>query len=142
MSDAHLIKGVVVMKTEKDLATELGVKREVLKELRTEGLEGWQKQGNSIVWSEEGEHEVRNAIQKALLIEEMSEPLPEHKVEEFVITKLPVNTRLVICGDVYVRVKSNKNFRKGMTVRARPPAVSDSRCWVMVGRCPRWWGRY
>ena len=36
------------MKTEKELSEELGVERELLKQLRDEGLDGWRKEGNWI----------------------------------------------------------------------------------------------
>lgn len=127
------------MKKEKDLAMELGVEREMLKELRKE-LDGWEKQGNWVVWSPEGEHAVRNEIQKLMCIEELSEPLPVPETQDFVITKIPLNRKLLICGEVFVKVRDNKNFLKGMTVHARPP--TEGRSWIMVGRCPRWRGRY
>lgn len=140
MLSVHLTGERKIMKTEKELSEELGVEREMLKQLRDEGLDGWQKEGNWIVWTPEGEHGVRNAIQKLLCIEELSDPLPVPEPQDFVVTKIPLNRRLLICGEVYIKVKDNKNFLKGMTVHARPP--TEGRSWVMVGRCPRWRGRY
>lgn len=128
------------MKLEKELAEELGMERSILKELREEGLEGWEKKGNAIAWSEEGEHAVRNAIQKRMSIAELSKPLPVSEAQNFIVTGIPLNRRLLICGETYVRVKDNKNFLKGMTVHARPPV--EGRSWMMVGRCPRWRGKY
>lgn len=128
------------MKKEKELAEELGIERSVLKKFREDGMQGWEKQGNWVAWTPEGEHAVRNAIQKMLSIEELSEPLPVEEPQDFVVTGIPLNSRLLICGDVYVTVKSNRNFRKGMTVHARPP--TEGRSWIMVGRCPRWKGKY
>lgn len=128
------------MKLEKELAEELGVERSILKELREEGLTGWSKKGNAIAWNAEGEHAVRNAIQKRMSIAELSDPLPVSVPRDFIVTKIPLNRHLLICGETYVRVKDNKNFLKGMTVHARPPV--EGRSWVMVGRCPRWRGKY
>ena len=140
MSGVHRTVERNIMKKEKELAEELGVEREMLKEFRKSGLEGWVKQGNWVAWTPEGEHAVRNEIQKMMSIQELSEPLPVSEPQDFVITKIPINSRLIICGDVFVKVKNNKNFLKGMRVRARPP--TEGRSWVMVGRCLRWRGRY
>lgn len=128
------------MKTEKDLATELGIDREIMKGWRKDGLKGWEKHGNSIVWTEDGEHEIRNRIQREILAE-LSDPLPVEEPRELQITKVPLNPKLVICGEIYVRVHNNRNFLTGMMVNARPPA-DGSRVWVMLGRCPRWRGKY
>jgi hypothetical protein len=129
------------MKLEKDLATELGVDREILKDWRKKGLQGWEKKGNAIVWSSDGEHEIRNRIQREICVKDLGEPLPVPELQELKITKLPFNPKLVVCGETYVRVHNNRNFLIGMTVNARPPA-DGGRVWVMVGRCPRWRGKY
>jgi len=133
------------MKTEKELAIELGVDRKVLIKWRKEGIVStscWIKAGNTISYHAEGEHELRNVVQRALMVEELSDPLPVAKEpEEMEITGIPRNPRLILCGDRKVRVSLNKNFLIGMKVRARPSIDSES-IWVMVGRCPRWRGRY
>lgn len=130
------------MKTEKDLAEELGVDRNILRAWRTEGeVDDWEKRGNSICYNSDGEHKVRNLLQKQICVEELSAPLDPEEPQDMKITKIPLNPNLVICGDQYVRVKSNKNFLTGMSVKARPPATGG-RVWVMLGRCPRWRGRY
>lgn len=131
------------MKKEIELADELGVERSVLKEFRREGLEGWVKGGkvgNWVSWTEEGETRVRDRLKQEMDIEELPDPVPVPSPSEFIITKIPLNSRLVICGDVYVKVKDNKNFLKGMKLSARPPV--EGRSWVMVGRCPRYRGKY
>lgn len=103
--------------------------------------DSWTKDGNKVVYTEDGEHSLRNAIQKELASQALSDPLPEEKEQEFTVTKIPFNRTLLICGETKIRVNNNKNFMKGMKVRARPP-VGDSRVWVMLGRCPRWRGKY
>ena len=128
------------MKKEKELAEELGIEREILKEFRQQGVQGWEKQGNWVAWTEEGEHNVRNQLQKRMCIDELSDPLPLPESKEFIVSRIPLNSRLVICGDTYVTVKDNKNFIKGMKLNARPPR--EGRSWVLIGRCPRWRGRY
>lgn len=131
------------MKTEKELADELGINRKMLTEWRKEGLVSkWEKNGNTITYDSDGEHEVRNYLQNEISIKELSEPLPPpDEPREMVITKLPLNPRMVICGDVRVKVRENKNFIVGMKVNARP-SVDNEQVWVMVGRCPRWRGKY
>lgn len=44
--------------------------------------------------------------------------------------------------ELRVRVASNANFLPGMTLNALPPAKGGPDIWHMVGRCPRWRGRY
>ena len=131
------------MKTEIELCEELGMDRRIVRKIRENALSAtsWTKKGNAIVYTKDGEHALRNEIQKELCSEELSKPEPELVEQEFVVTHIPFNRSLLICGDTKVRVSSNKNFMKGMKVRARPPA-SDSRVWVMRGRCPRWRGKY
>ena len=131
------------MKTEKELSEELGMDRRVVREIRTNALSAssWTKEGNAIVYTEEGEHALRNQIQKELCSQELSDPEPEPVEREFVITRVPLNSTLLMCGDTKVRVSDNKNFMKGMVVKARPPA-GEGRVWVMKGRCPRWRGKY
>lgn len=133
------------MKSENDLAKELGVNRNILKKMRKDGTiatSSWVKVSNQIVYHEEGEDEVREILKSQLSADELSAPLPPpDEPKEMVITKLPLNPRMVICGDVRVKVRENKNFLIGMKVNARP-SMDNEQVWVMIGRCPRWRGRY
>jgi hypothetical protein len=132
------------MKTEKDLAEELGIDRNVLRAWRMDGTiatSSTVKMGNKIVYHEEGEEEVREKLKNEISVSEISEPLDTTQPQELEITQIPLNPKLVICGEIYVRVSSNKNFLKGMKVKARPPAT-EGRVWVMLGRTPRWRGRW
>ena len=95
-----------------------------------------------MMYDSDGEHAVRNVVQQELCVDELSEPLPDPVEEEMVVTSIPLNSRMVICGDVKVRVHSNLNFRKGMKLRARPPLTNESKLWVLVGRSPRWKGKW
>jgi len=142
-----------MMKSEIDLAQELGMERKIIRGIRQERLnaDAWTKLGNHIVYTETGEHALRNAIQLMLSAEELSEPLPVLSPQEFKICHIPLNPRLVIgvlvvdgdtdCTQIKIRVRDNKNFLKNMTLKARPPA-EGSTTWVMMGRCPRWRGKY
>jgi hypothetical protein len=130
------------MKSEVDLAKELGIPREQVREYRMENdVSGWAKVSNRIVYTETGEHEIRNLVQKGLLVDVLSEPEPIQETQELVVTKIPLNRNLVFCGDIRVRLRNNRNFLKGMKLTARPP-IGDETSWVLVGRCPRWKGRY
>jgi hypothetical protein len=142
MLSVHCMNMKLKMKSEVELAEELGLPRDVLRKYRIDdGISGWVKKSNSIVYTEEGEHEIRNLVQKELLVDKMSEPLEVMEEREMVITGITRNRRLVLCGDIKVRVTDNKNFLKGMKLFARPPATGG-RVWVMKGRCPRWRGKY
>ena len=131
------------MKSETQLCEELGMDRRVIREIRMNALtaDSWTKEGNRVVYTESGEHALRNEIQKELASQELSDPLPELEEKEFTITHIPFNRRMVMSDGVKIRVSDNKNFLTGMKVRARPP-VSEGEIWVMLGRCPRWRGRY
>jgi len=133
------------MKTEKELAAELGIDRKILSGWRKDGIvatSSWVKVSNQIVYHEEGEHEVRNILQREICAKELSEPLPPPDgPQELVITKLPLNPRMVICGDRKVKVRDNKNFIVGMKVNARPSRDGEH-IWIIAGRGPRWRGRY
>lgn len=131
------------MKSEKVLSEELGMDRKTLRALRMDALsaDSWTKESNQIVYTAEGEHELRNVIQRKLASEALSPPLEEKEPKMLTITKIPLNRKMVICDEIRVRVSSNKNFLRGMQLKARPP-VGDNKVWVMVGRCPRWRGRW
>jgi hypothetical protein len=131
------------MKSESRIAKELGINRVVLKQWRDSGLiTGWEKQGNKIAYNELGEADVREKVRLELEAKDLGEtPPPPEEPKEMVITKLPLNTRMVICGDIKVRVSNNQKFRVGMKVNARP-SIDSKHVWVMIGRCPRFNGRY
>jgi len=133
------------MKTEQELADELGINRKVFKKWRMDGIvSGWEKSANTIIYHPEGEAELREVVQCHLMVEELDDPLPDpHPYDpiELKITEIPKNQQMVICGDVKVRVKDNKNFLTGMKLKARAPAEGHIQ-WVMIGRCPRYRGRY
>ena len=132
----------LTMKTEIQLAEELGIDRNILRAWRIEGgIGGWEKKGNSICYTESGEGEVREKLKDEMSLTEISEPLDENEPQEMMVTKIPLNPNLLVCGEIYVRVRSNKNFLTGMKVTARAPATGG-RVWVMLGRTPRWRGRW
>jgi hypothetical protein len=133
------------MKTENHLAKELGINRNILIKMRKGGRitsSSWKKVSNQIVYHAEGEDEVREILKKELSADQLSDPLPPpDEPREMVITKIPFNTRMVLCGDIKVKVSNNQKFRAGMKVNARP-SIDSKHVWVMTGRCPRYNGRY
>lgn len=44
--------------------------------------------------------------------------------------------------ELRVRVASNAHFLPGMKLNAQPPVKGGPDIWTMIGRCPRWRGRY
>lgn len=129
------------MKLENELAEELGLERKIISRMRKNGEIEATKVGNRVAYSEEQEHKLRNLIQKEMMVQELGDPQPAKTEQELVITQIPRNPRLVVCNEIYVRVRSNENFLRGMKVKARPP-LEDNGVWVMIGRCPRWRGKY
>lgn len=130
------------MKSESRIAKELGISRVILKQWRMSGLiGGWEKNGNKIFYHEEGEADIREKVRLEVEAKDLGEaPPPPDAPTEMVITQIPRNTRLVVCGEAKVRVKNNIKFRKGMKIRARRSI--DGPNWVQVGRCPRRNGVY
>lgn len=131
------------MKSESRIAKELGINRVVLKQWRDSGLiTGWEKQGNKIAYDELGEADVREKVRLELEAKDLGKtPPPPEEPKEMVITQIPFNTRMVLCGDIKVRVSNNQKFKVGMKVNARP-SIDSKHVWVMIGRCPRFNGRY
>ena len=140
------------MKRETDLASELGVPREDIREIRQSGElgpSGWKKERNAIFITSSGEETLRLIIANRMGISEVglgqTEGMPMAATEMSVLT-IPRNPRLLICthpdhGEVRVKCINNENFMRGMALRARPPAP-DSRVWTLDGRSPRWLGRW
>ena len=131
------------MKSESRIAKELGINRVVLKQWRNSGLiSGWERNGNKIAYDEQGEADVREKVRLELEAKDLgSTPPPPDEPKELTITSIPLNPRMVVCGDIKVKVRENKNFIIGMKVNARP-SMDSEHVWVIVGRCPRWRGRY
>jgi hypothetical protein len=73
----------------------------------------------------------------------------EREVREFVVAKRALNSRIVFAAEnlededasrwVRIRVRDNANFVRGMRVRAR---FEQEGLFVLVGRCPRFRGRW
>jgi len=68
-------------------------------------------------------------------------------VRELVCVRVPLNRRVVECRSAapggpdvaWVRVKDNHNFRAGLRLPAR---YLEGDRWELVGRCPRWPGKF
>ena len=96
------------MKLENELAEELGLERKIISRMRKDGEIEATKVGNRVAYSEE--HKLRNLIQKEMMVQELGDPQPAKTEQELVITQIPRNPRLVVCDEIYVRVRSNENF--------------------------------
>ena len=139
---------------EEAFAVALGLKRKKLSSLRKEHLkegEHWGRLKGRITYRVGGEVKMRGVVALLLGIEEkdivVDEEIGREEPEEMEVVRVfPINRRLVECervtGEkVRVTVGDNVNFLKGMVLKARPPWGSG-RLWVMVGRKPRWRGRW
>ena len=139
---------------EEAFAVALGLKREKLSSLRKEHLEEgehWGKVSGRITYRVGGEVKMRGVVALLLGIEEkevvVDEEIGREELEDLEVLRVfPVNRRLVECGRdngevVRVTVGDNVNFLKGMVLKARPPWGSG-RLWVLVGRRPRWRGKW
>ena len=139
---------------EEAFAVALGLKREKLSSLRKEHLkegEHWGRLKGRITYRVGGEVKMRGVVALLLGIEEkedvVDEEIGREEPEEMEVVRVfPINRRLVewerVTGEkVRVTVGDNVNFLKGMVLKARPPWGSG-RLWVMVGRKPRWRGRW
>jgi hypothetical protein len=140
------------------LAKKTGVSRAVLRSLRQQFTRGvdWQVCGKSINWTEAAAQRAA-----ALMAPPNREPEQTAPAEKTAFLDSPVNgegpliesmqvvrwnipnRHLIQCeradkSRVFVRVTSNQNFRERMTIRAQ----LDSDGWTLVGRCPRFPGRW
>lgn len=137
---------------EKEFADRIGVVRQVLSKLRSEHLtenSDFVKKGGRVLLTEHG-------AQKAAQLLSVSTPSSEEAPapERFWVFKVPVNPRVVVVSrtdperwkkegageQVLVRVHSNVNFVPRMELKARPS--ERAQVYVLVGRSPRWKGRY
>ena len=134
------------------VAERLGLTRSALEDYRARSLkkEGdWKKIGRSVALSE--------ASLKKLLAYLGAPNLDctgcvvgkngaEPEVIELVITRVYPNPRLLLAAsntgeEVRVSVQSNINFRRGMKIKARPPA-GEVQLYRLEGRCPRFPGKW
>ena len=133
------------------MAEEIGVARKVLVDLRKAVMEpgkDWGKDGCCIVLTSSGIRRVQEALD--IKVELCSRVEAEDKTEEMdVIKSGMINRKVVQCRrdngeEVIVRVKDSKNFRRvmsnGRTMRLKARLTKDG--WFMVGRCPRYPGRW
>lgn len=134
------------------LAKMLGVPRGTLRDLRKILQKGvdFEICGKSVQWSEKAAQEAAGHLgasvgavtpANALLDSPVSkEPAPAH---EFMVLKRATNPHMLQCLDknsapAWVRVPHNDNFRPRMIIRAR----HNGNVWELVGRCPRFPGKY
>jgi hypothetical protein len=147
--------------TEIGLSRTLGVNRSLLKNIRADFKRGedWTVEGKNVLWSEKGAGRAASLIGLPIVIKDDGSPsgveitnaptiemvngnLPS--CEEMEVTRYEfINPRIIEAklpdGElVFVTVTSNKNFRKGMKIRAE----LRGNVWTLDGRCPRYPGRW
>lgn len=139
------------------LSEETGIPRDVLRGAREKnlGAADWRKGSRGqIVWELSGLNrcsvefpEFAGILEKITGGVEGAERALEalEVIEAVVIRKFP-NPRLIEAEDgagarIRVRVHENKNFARGMRIKARAPKVK-SMPYQLEGRSPRWPGRF
>jgi hypothetical protein len=143
--------------TEAWLSEETGVPRERLREIREKNLSAadWRKgTRGQIVWELTGlDRASVEIIEFAGIIEKITggpegarRALAGVTVLEARVVRKFGNPQLIEArgqsGELFrVKVHSSKNFTAGMCIKVRPPKVLGSP-WVLVGRSPRWPGRF
>lgn len=140
---------------ESAFAVVLGLKRPQLRALRQKHLVkgiDWAMRGGKVTYYLRGEEKVRVVVSSIIGVDEgdfeVDESLGlEDRSERMEVRQVfPINRRLVECrlsnGDgVRVNVGDNANFVVGMELKARPH-WGAGRLWVLVGRRPRWRGKW
>jgi hypothetical protein len=131
--------------TERDLAKRMGVSRSWIRAMRASLDPGelYGKAGCRVMWSEKG---VAVLQKKAGARDPDATPEPPTPgvPEKLTITRLVINPHLVLAATkkgavVRVRVRLAANFMPGMEIQARK---IDGDLFELVGRCPRFKGRW
>jgi hypothetical protein len=136
---------------ERDLAGKLGVTRDVLRDLRKRVLEAedFAQQGRDVMIHADGVAKITGALAEKNGAEKKAVAIEIDDEESFVLLvhKLPPNRRIVLAKKeeaddeqvMRVRVRDNGHFVPGMRLRCRH---LDGDLYELVGRCPRFKGRY
>lgn len=139
---------------EATLAVLLGVDRGVLKKIRPHLPAGAvkEKTGGAVVWEKSAA--VNEAMKLGLAFQWPGEPVPEKSaatVERVTVVRTPPNRHIVTCRrpsgeEIHVRVVDNRKYvpvgldGKPMTLEATKNSMGN--WWNLVGREPRWRGRF
>lgn len=133
------------------LAKKMGVRRTVLRTLRASLKKGedFEVIGKSVQWSEKAAEQA--ALTLGIALPTLSEKrVPDSPVNEepasserFTVIRRTLNPHLVLCQNAdrmleWVRVPHNRNFTPGLVFNAKKSGAA----WELVGRCPRWPGRW
>ena len=134
------------------VAERLGLTRSALEDYRARSLkkEGdWKKIGRSVALSEGSLKKLLGYLgspnldcSKCLVGKNGADPEPI----ELQITRVYPNPRLLLAAtergeEVRVSVQNNINFRRGMKIKAHPPA-GEAQLYQLDGRCPRFPGKW
>ena len=134
---------------ERELAPRLGVTREVLRDLRKRLLSSdeYEQQGRDVIISHGGVAKLTGAVLEKREGEKNGVEIDVEQPEECALKvfRNAANTRIVLAKKegaedmLRVRVRNNGHFVPGMPLRARH---IEGDLYELVGRCPRFKGRY
>jgi hypothetical protein len=152
--------------TEASMAQHYGLPRRQMAGLRsrylTEGVD-FTRDGNHIVISAAGQKKIAEKLEPPMAAAEKNfagpvdgaevppappQPAAAPEVLEFIICRIPMNPRYVIArnaagrNNFRIRVGNNRNFKLGMNIRGEQIDALDDGHFRMVGRQPRWPGRW
>ena len=151
---------------EKDFCDKTGISIEEMREIRSQKMTEnvhYEKRGKKIFILSAGQKMIADAIEKLppedfensgeaplmALPKEETPPSADTPVAGYIgtaiVTKLSKNRNLVICDvdgipEQYVRVKNNKKFMRGMSMRVRKGR--EKNIWFYENNCPRFIGRW
>jgi CRISPR/Cas system CMR subunit Cmr4 (Cas7 group RAMP superfamily) len=136
--------------TEDEIVRRLGVSREALRVLRPHFKENedWKKERRAVVWSEKGVElmtaylALNNAKEAGKIMESVfAKPAPVEQKNAVIQRVFLNNQRFMeaVAGEltIIVRVRTNKNFIRGMELPMEQLKNCGGNMWDYVGRLPR-----
>jgi hypothetical protein len=144
---------------EREFAERIGVARSVVAKIRADQLEestDFKKSGREILLTHAGASRLTELLAAPKKKEGAVEELTQEAASALTlfVVRIPVNRRVVIATDrdpkrwasegagvaLIVRVRDNQLFIPRMELQAKPSERNNT--FTLVGRCPRWKGKY
>jgi len=138
--------------TEKDVSAATGISARMLEEIRHKQMVNgghWLKDSTGVRYSEYGVKRLMDIAEisgeKMPPHDEPAEPLEPPEEADLLVTRFYTNPQILgavrAVGEPVqrVRVKTTKNFRRGMKI---PCTHLQADLWILTGRCPRWPGKF
>lgn len=158
-----------ILVPEEELANRVGADRSLMRAWRKSLDEGrdWRTENRRIMFTPEGAKKIVERAARELAQDApqatggglgmaggedgpplqalLDQPRPERA--QMVVISKPMNTKIVLCKKIVaagpvlerVRVQASANFLPGMKLTA---LHEQGTVWTLVGRCPRWRGRW